>query len=383
MTRVLYIGDPSSVHDIKWVSFFSTRPDFEVYFLVQEHEMNLLTPQRRAQFKELQIGIEGPIKSYSLWRFWENIASLKTINRIISQRKIDIVHPLFATPFALWTTNLSVPSIITTRGSDVHVVLANLKQGNLLRRIHGNILLKQFKEAFQKAGAISSTSRGQLKKVNDILGTNLKGEIIRTGVNVDGIDKLIPDVDFPGDFEGKRIIFLPRYIQPIYQTEIQLEALKSLPADLKKTLALVLIKGKKDHPEYIKKIELSLKEVGIVNHTYEMLTQHQMWSMFKRSALAIMTPRTDGTPNSALEAMAAKCPLLLGSFEYDEDLFGNEFCLRMKSTDPSELAALIKEALSDYPAKKLERAFENVEKNGNRPIEMSRLHEIYLRLAQG
>ena len=141
MIRVLYIGDPSSVHDIKWVSYFSTRPDFEAFFLVQEHEMHLITPARQKQFDQLQITVEGPIKSYSLWRFWENHASRIKILEIIEKRGIDVVHPLFATPFSLWTRNLPVSTLITSRGSDIHVVLAGLGQGGLLKRIHGNLLL--------------------------------------------------------------------------------------------------------------------------------------------------------------------------------------------------------------------------------------------------
>ncbi|MFT5310493.1 MAG: hypothetical protein ACI8VL_001399, partial [Bacteroidia bacterium] len=57
MTNILYIGDPSSVHDIKWVSFFSTRPEFNAFFLVQKHEMHLITAERKAQFKALNITV--------------------------------------------------------------------------------------------------------------------------------------------------------------------------------------------------------------------------------------------------------------------------------------------------------------------------------------
>lgn len=383
MTRVLYIGDPSSVHDLKWVSYFSTRPDFEAYFLVQDHEMHLITPERKKQFDELGITVEGPIKSYSLWRFWENQASLNKIKEVIAKRKIDVVHPLFATPFSLWTRNLSVPSIITCRGSDVHVVLASLGKGSFLQKIHGKLLLKRFQSAFENAAAITCTSQGQLNKINSIFGTNLKAEIIRTGVNVDEIDQLEPKLKLPSIFSGKKIIFLPRYIRPIYQTELQLKALLEIPENLRPQLALVLIKGNRTPVPYMEKVERLLKECGLPYHIFYSLTQHEMWSMFKLCSLAIMTPKTDGTPNSALEAMAAKCPLILGSFQYDEDLFSEQFCNRVKSDSVNELSDLIAESLQNYPQEKIESAFENVSNRGNRPVEMERLKALYLSLAKG
>jgi len=382
MTRVLYIGDPSSVHDLKWVSYFSILPDFEAFFLVQEHEMHLITPERKKQFDELRITVEGPIKSYSLWRFWENRASISKIKEVIANRKIDMVHPLFATPFSLWTQNLPVPSIITCRGSDIHVVLASLGKGSFLQKIHGKLLLKRFQSAFENAAAITCTSQGQLGRINSIFGTKLKAEIIRTGVNVEEIDQLEPKLKLPPIFSGKKIIFLPRYIQPIYRTELQLKALMNLPDTLRPQVAVVLVKGSRTPNKYMQRIEALLKQCGLPHQIFDRLTQQEMWSMFKKSSLTVMTPKTDGTPNSALEAMAAKCPLILGSFKYDEDLFSEEFCSRMKSDSAKELSELIAESLVNYRKEKIESAFENVTERGNRPVEMERLHKIYLRLVQ-
>jgi hypothetical protein len=95
-----------------------------------------------------------------------------------------------------------------------------------------------------------------------------------------------------------------------------------------------------------------------------------------------MTPKTDGTPNSALEAMAAKCPLILGSFKYDEDLFSDSFCHRLSSDSAKELTILIRESLNSYPKGIIDAAIENVSKFGNRPVEMGRIQNLYLSLTQ-
>jgi len=382
MTRVLYIGDPLSVHDIKWVSFFSLRPDFEAFFLVQESELKLLTEARRKQLMDLNITIEGPIKSYSLWRFWENKQSVETIQKVIRNRKIDIVHTLFATPLALWTRAVNVPSVITTRGSDILVVLTSLQNQSGLRGVHNKLLLSRFKSAFLKSESITCTSQGQLDRINEIFNSNISAQIIRTGVNVLEIAELEPSLKLPSIFNGKKIIFLPRYIQPIYRTELQLNAITELPQELRSQIAIVLIKGSRVPETYYSKIEKLLVSCGVPFHIFESLTQHEMWSAFKISSVAIMTPKTDGTPNSALEAMSAKCPLILGNFRYDEDLFSEQFCLRMRTDSSSELSDLITTALTKYPTEKLETAFANVTKKGNRPTEMNQLLEIYSNLLQ-
>ncbi|MBL4586781.1 MAG: glycosyltransferase family 4 protein [Flavobacteriales bacterium] len=382
MIRILYIGDPSSVHDIKWVSYFSTRPDFEAHFLVQEHEMHLITAERKRLFNKLNITIEGPIKSYSLWRFWDNLKSIGKIREVVKKRRIDILHPLFATPFSLWTPYANIPSVITTRGSDIMVVLSNLRKQTGLKKLHGSILLNRFKKAFIKSAALTCTSQGQSERINEIFETKIKAEIIRTGVNVDEIWQLEPKLDLPKNFTGKKIIFLPRYVRPIYRTELQLEALNMLPLQTKNKIALLLIKGNRTEDSYMLKIQKQLDEIGISYHVYDSLTQHEMWSAFKLSALTIMTPKTDGTPNSALEAMAANCPLILGSFGYDIDLFSEKYCFRMKSDSSEELNKLISKALSNYPETVLKSAFENVALKGNRLVEMERLRNVYSEIVE-
>ena len=262
------------------------------------------------------------------------------------------------------------------------MVLAGLGKGSLLHRIHGKLLLKKFKQAFQNAAAITCTSQGQLDRINSVFGTNLSGEIIRTGVNVQEINELNPEAPFADTLKGKKLVFLPRYIRPIYQTELQLKAIGDLPQDLKSLIGLVLIKGNRTDDSYMNETQRLLDDSGVAYHVFDSLTQHEMWSIFKLSALAIMTPKTDGTPNSALEGMAAKCPLILGSFNYDEDLFSENFCLRMKSDSIEELTGLIESSLCNYSKEKLESAFKNVSQRGNRPIEMERLRTIYSRLTK-
>jgi len=92
-----------------------------------------------------------------------------------------------------------------------------------------------------------------------------------------------------------------------------------------------------------------------------------------------MTPISDGTPNSALEAMSAKCPLILSNLDYDKDLFENT-CLQLNTFDANEFKHSIESALRNYDHSRLSTAFETVKQLGNRSVEMEKLAAIYASL---
>jgi hypothetical protein len=54
----------------------------------------------------------------------------------------------------------------------------------------------------------------------------------------------------------------------------------------------------------------------------------------------------------------------------------------MKSDSAEELRKLIADSIQNYPREKLDSAFKNVSKRGNRPVDMERLKKLYLSLVQ-
>lgn len=380
MTRILYIGSPTSIHDLKWAGYFSARPDFEVFIIGHEEEVQRMEATDHQRLRELNITLETPVRSYSLWRWWDNRHSASIIRQVVRQRGIDVLHVLFATPFAIWTKCVDIPSIITCRGSDVQVVLPELLTRKGIASIHGRWVFQQFSKAFAQADAITSTSSGQLDRARQLFGEHIDADIIRTGVDVNAIAEADAELALPEHFAGRLVIFLPRLMKPLYRTELQLEAIAQLPEHLKEKVAVLMVKGKGEETDYQRSMVAMAATIGVPFHDVDSFTQPQMWAAYHRSALTVMTPRTDGTPNSALEAMAARCPLILGSFAYDMDLFSERFCLRMKTDSPSELTMLITGALNGYPEGMTDGAFGNVLERGNRPVEMEKLRELYGRL---
>ena len=118
------------------------------------------------------------------------------------------------------------------------------------------------------------------------------------------------------------------------------------------------------------------QSVNLNFFVYDYLDQEKLWTIFNFSSLVIHTPRSDGTPNSALEAMAAKRPLILPALDYDKDLFENA-CFYISENSPQILADLITKAISEYPQELLTNAFENVNEHGKREVEMMKLLSLY------
>ncbi|MFM7683304.1 MAG: glycosyltransferase, partial [Bacteroidota bacterium] len=145
--NILYICTPTSIHDQKWMRFFAEKEDFKI-FAVGESKMDESTFN---DLKKQNINLLPSIDSFSIKTPFENYQSIQKLRKYCELYKIDLVHILFATPYALWVNYLNKPYIITTRGSDVLVVLPELKKQKGIKGIYYSWLFNKFQKAFSGA----------------------------------------------------------------------------------------------------------------------------------------------------------------------------------------------------------------------------------------
>lgn len=373
--NILYIGDPLSVHDRKWITWFAGQGTYKLHLVDGYGRFEVHTESLVAEMADLGVKLHQPLPIYSIRHRRRTRQAAERLNRLIESENINLVHVLFAAPCALWGRHLPVPFIITTRGSDVLRTIPELRRGFGWRSVHDRLLFRMFKNAFGQASAITSTSQSQLVSIKKLFGVS--GHVIRTGVDVERISRLDPESYVPAIDRSRRIVFFPRFIAPNYNTLMQAHAVIALPDALLASHQFVFVDGPMTDSNYKQECEVVLRSnPGVTSAFVGPLTQEQMWAMFRISALAVMTPETDGTPNSALEAMAARCPVILGAADYDEDLFTGT-CLRMKSHSVEELSGLIAVALMHYERRTVENAYDRVARLGNRSIEMQKLQQLY------
>jgi glycosyltransferase involved in cell wall biosynthesis len=377
--NILFLCTPNSIHDRKWITYFSDKKDCKLFAVWEDIFDTELT---QADFNFFADNNITPLKSFKPFTFKNPLRvwrSVKYLNRIIKDNNIDIVHLMFATPHAIWGAYIKVPYIITARGSDVLIVIPDLLKSSGIKKIQNIYLFYIFRKSFNKAALITGTSLRQLESINIHLTPAAPVELIRSGVDFETINKIENDVFLPAVLKGKKYIFSPRYIRPIYNVELQVEAIALLPQSVLAEYVFVFIYGDGD---YLSKMKTRLDAIQGLNYLIlDKLSQIEMWTTYKYAALTYMVPHSDGTPNSALEAMAAECPLILRDLAaYDKELFDGT-CVKLKDVTPQCFADAIVKSLDNYPKELKAAALQKVSQYGNRTIEMEKLYSWYKKIA--
>ena len=376
--KILYIANGNSIHDLKWITYFSEQTEkYSCYLLCDT--LCELSAQTKTIIEKSTIQLAQQIDPISITRPLKTWRAIRQYKKLVNDLQPDLIHILFAAPNALWLNFSKTPSIITMRGSDILRVIPDLLKQAGLKKIYFGFLFRQFKKAFLKANYVTGTSLPQIEKAQELFkNTNLK--LVRTGVDVEKMSQLDQSELIPDSLRYKEFVFSPRFMAPIYNIEFQLEAIAKLDQKFIERFTFVFIRGKQFDEKYyqlqLQRLQQLKAEIDLNYFVIDYLDQPSMWMMLKKTALCIMTPISDGTPNSALEAMAAKCPLLISNLNYDKDLFENS-CLKLNSFEAVELKDMIENSLTNYNPELLSNAFTKVSALGNRPIEMKKLEQLY------
>jgi glycosyltransferase involved in cell wall biosynthesis len=379
--KILYIANGNSIHDLKWITYFSEQTEkYSCYLLCDT--LCELSAQTKITIEKSGVQLLQQIDPISITRPLKTWKAIRHYKKLVKDLKPDLIHVLFATPNALWLNFSKTAGMITMRGSDILIVIPDLLKQSGLKKIYFGFLFGQFKKAFLNARVVTGTSLPQIEKANELFnGANIT--LVRTGVDVEKISQLDQSELIPDSLRDKEFVFSPRFMAPIYNIEFQLEAIAKLEQKFIERFTFVFIRGKQFDEKYyqlqLKKLQQLKAEINLNYRVIDYLDQPSMWMMLKKTALCIMTPISDGTPNSALEAMAAKCPLLISNLNYDKDLFENS-CIKLNSFEVVELKDIIEDSLTNYNPELLINAFSKVSALGNRSIEMKKLEAFYLNL---
>lgn len=373
--RILYLIDPNSIHDIKWVSYFSQDKSFSQYFICRDtHKNEQAINTLHDNYGVFFIGL---IKDFSIIRFYRTLLEVVKIRKLIRRYNINLFHIQYAEPNALWCMfrwYFKIPMVITCRGTDVLKTIPDHFRSN-----HPvNLLVRPaYKKAFQAADWITVTSEAQKKSVIGFSGRKNQIAIIRTGVLIDELKKDTSSY-FPNDICKPYILF-PRYMKPLYNHEFCIKALSMLPQKVKDSHQMVFIgkeSGNMEYQQYIEK--LMLEEVDISFVFLPKQSQEALFELYKRADLIVMTPKSDGSPVTAMEAIALKKPVILGPLNYDESIFNGKTCKRLTSWEVSELTDTIIKTLqhSSIYNDDSENYCDDLDRNKN----MKQLKSIYSNL---
>lgn len=383
MQRILYIADPNMIHDLKWISFFSAQKnDYQVFMLVRKCHADLLGQANFATIEaKYQLKILGIIDDFSILRFWKTIAQARQIRRYLSENKIDIFHVMYAEPNSLWA-NIRLPAhvlpILTTRGTDVlQTIPAFFEKKTIIARLAAFF----YRRAFGRFAHITGTSTRQLQAVARLApSTKANLLLVRTGIDVAALaapPAAAPPLNSELLNSDKKIIFFPRAMRPLYNHEFALQACALLSPDLQATYQLVFVNRDNPDTAYVAKIAAALEAQKMDFTFLPQLPPAQLFALYRAAAVVVMCPLSDGTPVSALEAMAVGAPLILSPLAYDADLFAPDAVCILPDWQPQSLANAISNILLGTANIDSQKAANLAQNLANRDTEMKKLADLY------
>jgi hypothetical protein len=333
--NILFLADPNSTHDIKWIEYMVSIDIGKLYLLPRKIHTSGAQIIGVTQLK--------PISDFSIVRLYKTIYTAIRMRKLIRKNKIDLIHILYAEPNSLWCLFrrfFAIPMVITCRGTDV---LKTIPETFDKKGIINLFVAPAYKRAFLLADWVTGTSQLQLNSIRKFSGRDFNLLLVRTGVD---LQRLVVDTSnhFPTEVEVPFILF-PRYIKPIYNHEFCLNAIELLPKDIKMKYKMVFVGKDNGDAEYQQKLQRLMGTIKDVDFIFlPKLEQEQVFELYKRTSMVVMTPLSDGSPVSAMEALACGATVTLGPLKYDKEIF-NENVIQLTSWDEHELTQVITQSL--------------------------------------
>lgn len=298
-----FLGDPNSIHTRRWITFFAERG----------HRINLLVPDNQP----VEWGLDARI---SLVRFeaypprpirgLSSMATRRSLGRAIRVAHPDVLHAHALSRYG-WMAHLSGfrPYVISAWGTDVFAADRTSRWTRWRSR-----------RALAAASMVTAVSRP------------LADAAIRLGAQVDrvrivqfGIDssRFVPGP--PSDelreqigVVGRRVIFAPRALRPLYRNQVLIEALGLLPADV----VLVLSEAGQD-PDERTHLEIAADRVGVSSRVRFVpgIPHAKMPQFYRLADVVASVPESDAFPVTALEAMATGIPVVLSDLASAREVF--------------------------------------------------------------
>jgi glycosyltransferase involved in cell wall biosynthesis len=375
--NILFIADPNSIHDIRWMHSLIAKGNISGFVLARKphYESHKLNPNTLSPNIKLLSGILDP----SVIRPFRNLVQAFKIRNMIRRHKIDIVHIMYAEPNALWAnwkSLFNVPLILTTRGTDVLKTIPEFFQKKSLL---ASIVASRYRSAFNSFDHITCTSQRQLDGLKS-MKVNTPATLVRTGVDIQKIKRAVTDMKARLGITEK-FVLMPRNMRPLYNHEFTLDAIGLLEENFLREYSFVFINSDTKDSAYLSSIKQKAASIKGKFHFLSSFEHEEMLSLYKQASLIVMNPLSDGSPVSAMEAMASNVPVILPPLTLDMEIFEGAFVFDQWT--PQSLKTKIEYVLS-FNARELGEILASigarVSSVADSEAEMRKVSDIYKRL---
>jgi glycosyltransferase involved in cell wall biosynthesis len=365
--RLCFIGPADNVTTRRWVEWFAARGHEATVLTVEPAETTLLHGFR-------QIDLTMPWGCRKVGRLASAVRMAATLRRL----KPDVVHVHYTRGLA-WGLLLSRfhPYVVMPWGSDV------LEEQGAFREWYSRRLTCA---VLAQADLLAIPSEYLERRVRALLPAPPPIARIAPGVNLRlfrrGLD-VRPLRERWDIAESRRVIFSPRLAQPFYRHDRIIRALPTV-RDQAPEAVLVVTEQFADRG-YVADLRRLAAVLGVADHVRFVgaIPYPEMPLWYNLADAVVMVPRSDGLPNSLVEAMASGAVPVLNRLPQYAELVSHGENGFLVDPEKDDLVGTLVWVLSD-PAVKERIARANRAKvmaMADQDCEMARMEDWYVRLA--
>lgn len=287
-----FVADPNSIHTRRWLG----------YFLDRGHHVHLIlaSDRPRADGLDPRIALHHFPRQSRRWiRFSGVIRARLVMRRLLREMGADVLHAHYLTGYG-WLGWLSGfhPLAITVWGSDIFLTPRESRIARIWARL-----------ALHGADAVTADSVSLAEATIAAGARRSRVRVVQFGVDTGRFTPGSPDQALRArlGLVGRRMVFLPRAVAPLYRTHVAVEALQELPDDV----VLVITEHNAD-PVYLAEVRAAAVHLGVEDRIRSVppIAHGEMVDFLRLADVVLSIPETDATPVSVLEAMACGRPVV-------------------------------------------------------------------------
>ena len=362
-----YLGDVNSIHLRRWVSFMAERGD-RVTLIVAEGQ-----PVDPGLSESIAIERFTPFTNRR-FRPWGVIVARRSLRRVIARVRPDVLNAHFLTVNGLhaWLSGFH-PYVVTLWGSDVFITPRKSWRAALIARV-----------ALRAADVVMVNSDALLRGAVALGAPPDRTEMIQFGVDLMRFTPGPAPVALRARLrlEGRRVIFSPRSIAPLYRHQVVLEAVAKLPPDV-----TVVLSSHRAQEEELAAIKRRVGALGLTDRVVIVpeIAHAEMLDFYRLADVVVSIPASDSTAVTILEALACERQVVAGDLpSVREWLWDLDSSALVPIDDIPATAAALARALDRNPKERAElgrRARAIVEARADQAASLARVASLYGELA--
>ncbi len=364
--KLAFLGDPNSIHVRRWVTFFAERG----------HRVTLLVPRGLAVDPGLPPSIDLEVivrfSPRSLLAPVSLVRSCWSVRRAVARLRPDILNAHFLTihGWHAWLSGFH-PYAITLWGSDIYVGPRRWRAVRIMAGL-----------ALRSADMVMANSESLLHAALALGAVPDRAAIVQWGVD---LTRFGPGPDPAAlrerlGLQGRRVIFSPRGLRPIYRQGVVVEALAQLPP------TVVVMSARHGTAEGIAAVRRRIDDLGLADRAVIVpdISDADMPDLYRLAEVVVSVPASNSTSSSILEALASERQIVASDLpSVREWLFDLDPESLVPVDDASATAAAIARALARNDAQRSEigrRGRAIVGERADQAKSLRAVEELYMRL---